>query len=60
MNTVLEGLPFAFPYIDDISIVSETPEQHLEHIKLVFERLREHKLKLKLKNVIYLEKRLNI
>ena len=49
MNTVLEGLPFAFPYIDDIAIVSETPEQHLEHIKLVFERLREHKLKLKLK-----------
>ena len=49
MNTVLEGLPFAFPYIDDIAIVSETPEQHFEHIKLVFGRLREHKLKLKLK-----------
>ena len=49
MNTFLEGLLFAFPYIDDIAIVSETLEQHLEHIKLVFERLREHKLKLKLK-----------
>ena len=26
MNTVLEGLPFALPYIDHMAIVSETPE----------------------------------
>ena len=31
MNKVLHGLNFAFSYLDDIIIFSETPEEHLKH-----------------------------
>ena len=33
------------PYLDDIIIFSSTPEEHLERLRLVFERLRAHNLK---------------
>ena len=49
MNTVLEGLPFATSYIDDIIIWSDSPEEHAQHVQTVFDRLREHCLKLKLR-----------
>ena len=35
-------------YLDDIIIYSSTPEEHLEHIKTVFEKLRHAKLSMKL------------
>ena len=35
MNKVLTGLNFAISYLDDIIIFSETPEEHLRHIKIV-------------------------
>ena len=34
-------------YLDDILIFSKTVEQHLDHLRTVFQRLREAKLKLK-------------
>jgi hypothetical protein len=34
---------FVMVFLDDILIMSETPEQHLEHIRLVLQRLREHR-----------------
>ena len=34
------------PYLDDIIIFSSTPEEHLERLRLVFERLRAHNLKI--------------
>ena len=34
------------PYLDDIIIISSTPEEHLERLRLVFQRFREHNLKL--------------
>ena len=39
MNKVLTGLNFAISYLDDIIIFSETPEEHLRHIKIVLKRL---------------------
>ena len=49
MSIVLQGLEdFACAYLDDILMFSETAEEHEKHIKEVFRRLREHKLKLKL------------
>ena len=39
MTGVLKDLPFAMVYLDDIIIYSSTPEEHLQHIKTVFEKL---------------------
>ena len=48
MTGVLKDLPFAMAYLDDIIIYSSTPEEHLEHIKTVFEKLCHTKLSMKL------------
>ena len=52
MNIVLEGLEdFAIPYLDDIIIFSASPDEHLSHLRAVFNKIREHGLKMKLKKV---------
>ena len=57
MAVVLEGLnSFCQAYLDDILIFSATIEDHLSHINQVFNRLRQHKLKLKLKKCSFLKK----
>ena len=48
MTGVLKDLPFAMAYLDDIIIYSSTPEEHLQHIKTVFEKLLHAKLSMKL------------
>ena len=48
MTGVLKDLPFAMAYLDDIIICSSTPEEHLQHIKTVFEKLHHAKLSMKL------------
>ena len=48
MTGVLKDLPFAMAYLDDIIIYSSTPEEHLNHIRTVFEKLRDAKLSMKL------------
>ena len=48
MTGVLKDLPFATAYLDDIIIYSSTPEEHLEHIRTVFEKLCDAKLSMKL------------
>ena len=47
VNEVLSGLTFAFGYLDDILVFSPNMESHLEHLRLLFERLRSADLKLK-------------
>ena len=50
MNHVLEPFinKFVIVYLDDICIYSETPEQHIEHLRLVLQKLREHQLFIKM------------
>ena len=48
MTGVLKDLLFAMAYLDDIIIYSSTPEEHLQHIKTVFEKLPHAKLSMKL------------
>ena len=42
MDEVLRGLPFVFVYIDDVLIFSKSTTEHMEHLKIVFERFQEY------------------
>ena len=39
VNEVLSGLTFAFGYLDDILVISPDNETHMEHLRVLFERL---------------------
>ena len=41
------NLTYYLIYLDDVIIFSETPEEHLQRMRVVFDRLQEHGLKLK-------------
>ena len=47
MNKVLEGLSFAMTYLDDIIIFSDNELDHLEHLEIIFDKLKEAGLKMK-------------
>ena len=47
VNEILSGLTFAFGYLNDILVFSPDMELHLEHLRLLFERLRNVDFKLK-------------
>ena len=49
MDLVLQGLnlDICLVYLDDVVIFSSTPEQHLERLEVVFQRLQSANLKLK-------------
>lgn len=42
INEVLRGLDFCFAYIDDILVASENDEEHEDHLRQIFARLREY------------------
>ena len=56
INEVLAPFDFAFGYLDDILIYSPDVKTHLKHLKLIFQRLREVDLKLKMKKCSFLKK----
>ena len=39
MTGILKDFPFIIAYLDDIIIFSKTPQEHLSHIHMVFEKL---------------------
>ncbi|KAH7703146.1 hypothetical protein AAVH_29685, partial [Aphelenchoides avenae] len=49
MNRLFDGIlnDFAYSYVDDLLVASETFEDHLDHLRQVFERVRYANLKLK-------------
>ena len=47
INKVIKRLPFAFGYLDDVLIHSPDIKSHLQHMRILFQRLREADLKLK-------------
>ena len=47
MTGILKDIPFAIAYLDDIIIFSKTPQEHLSHICMVFEKLKTANLSMK-------------
>jgi hypothetical protein len=54
-NHVLEPYinNFVIVYLDDISIYSDYPEQHTDHLRLVLQNLREHQLFIKMPKCLW-------
>ena len=44
---ILKDFPFTIAYLDDIIIFSKTPQEHLSHIRMVFEKLKLANLSMK-------------
>ena len=42
IDQVLRGLHFCYAYIDDVLIASASPQEHQEHLRLVFQRFHDH------------------
>ena len=56
INEVLTDCNFTMGYLNDIIIFSKTEEEHLEHLEIIFNRLREAGLKLKLQKCSFFKK----
>ncbi len=46
MEIILEGLNFCIFYLDDVIVFSDTWEEHMEHIRIIFDRFRKANMKL--------------
>ena len=53
MDQVLQDLTFVFVYLDDILIASASPSEHLQHLRQVFERLKENSLIVSLEKCVF-------
>ena len=53
VHEVIEGLTFAYGYLDDILVFSKSIEEHYQHCEIIFKRLKNYKLKLSYENVLF-------
>nr|CDS30910.1 gag pol polyprotein [Hymenolepis microstoma] len=44
VDQVFRGLDYVFSYIDDVLIVSSNPDEHKQHLKQVFDLLRQYRI----------------
>ena len=56
MTRILKNFNFTIAYLDDIIIFRRTAEEHLSHIRKVFEKLQSAKLSMKLSVISSLRK----
>jgi transposase InsO family protein len=49
---------FLLVYLDDLLIMSASPEEHLFHLRLVFERLRKHRFQVKMSKCHFFQKQI--
>ena len=54
IDRVLHGLPFCFVYMDDLLVASADEQEHLKHLRIVFERLEEHGLVISLSKCVFM------
>ena len=53
MQSIFGDLDFVIIYLDDISILSDTIEEHKEHLRIVFDRLKQHCIKLRIDKCLW-------
>ncbi len=53
MDMVLSGLDFIFIYLDDVIIASQSEEDHIQHLRILFHRLSDATLVIKSKNCVF-------
>ena len=56
MTGILKVLNFTITYLDNVIIFSKTPQEHLSHIRKVFEKLRSPKLSMKMSKCNFFSK----
>ena len=44
IDQVLQGLNFAYAYIDNVLIASNSPQEHQQHLRLIFERFQKYNI----------------
>ncbi|GFU80401.1 hypothetical protein TNCV_3521731 [Trichonephila clavipes] len=53
IDEVLRNLPFVFAFVDGILVASSSPEEHLQHLQILFTRLQQYGLSLKPSKCIF-------
>ena len=56
MTSILKDFNCMIAYLDDITIFSKTPQEHLSHIRKVFEKLQSAKLSMKMSKCNFFSK----
>lgn len=53
MNNILSGLDFCFCYLDDIFIASSDEKEHMQHLRIIFSRLKQYVLTINLSKCLF-------
>jgi len=53
MNDILRGLDFCFCYLDDILIASSNEDEHLKHLRIIFDRLQNNGLTINVSKCLF-------
>ena len=56
VGEAIEGLDFAFGYLDDTLVFSPSLEAHLKHCEVIFQRLEKFQLKLSFEKCAFMKK----
>ena len=57
MEQIFNDINFIVVYLDDVLVFSTTPEDHLKHLRIVFEWLTRYDVTLNGKNVTFYDRR---
>ncbi len=55
MDTILQGIPNVICHIDDILITGSTDQIHLQNLRAVLQKLKEHGIRMKLAKCAFMK-----